>query len=422
MHLFGLIDAYEKNCLKGEDVIRIARLLWISPMSIKAFILFKLFDENDDEKIDTNEICSFYEHYLSEFRFFKDRTRLNEVVDIFLQGFFPINDELEQTMELTFDQFYRILQQNPSVFKSLYLISIPDQDKEDQEERIFLQRWWLYIQNNTSRIVFFILYILMIMGLIIYVIVYRTVVLEGTSVWHIIARIGGMLINFNFVLAICLMLKQTMTIIRRCYYLRLFIPVDDHIDAHRFIGMMLFISAMIHTFGHVIHFATHTEGNQSDFYVNRMRIGIFLEHSWVASMFTLSAEVGWVGYSAPITGDILFVFLLIMVICSFQCIRQRTGCFQLFRYTHYLFWPIFILLVLHAEHFWKWAIGPMSLFCLEKLFLCKRHLPNYGRTRLVSVKIEDEQAFTLIIERPKNFHFHIGEYINICFPHIGKRD
>ena len=118
------------------------------------------------------------------------------------------------------------------------------------------------MKNNANRIVFLILYILIILGLISYVAVYRTVIYKAQSIWQIFARIGGMLINLNYALAISLMLKQTMTVIRRCYYLRLFIPVDDHIDAHRLVGTMLFISAMIHSLGHVIHFATHTEGNQ----------------------------------------------------------------------------------------------------------------------------------------------------------------
>jgi hypothetical protein len=248
------------NSISGEDIIRIARLLWISPMSIKAFILFKLFDGDNDEKISIEEIRLFYEYYLSEFQFFKDQKRFDEVVNIFLQGFFPINDQFQQ-QEINFDQFYQILQENPSVFQSLYLISIPDQDKEDEEETTCFHRWWMYIKNNTNRIVCLILYILSLIGLITYVAIYRTTIAPTQSIWQTFARIGGILINYNYAIAISLMLKQTMTIIRRLYYLRLFIPVDDHIDAHRLVGTVLSISAIIHSLGHAIHFATHTQGN-----------------------------------------------------------------------------------------------------------------------------------------------------------------
>ncbi|CAF1624372.1 unnamed protein product [Rotaria magnacalcarata] len=83
-----------------------------------------------------------------------------------------------------------------------------------------------------------------------------------------------------------------------------------------------------------------------------------------------------------------------MFIFSLQCVRQRSGFYQLFRYSHYLFWPIFILLVIHVS---------------RKIYLLKRHLPKYGRTRLISVRTEDEHVLSLIIERPNNFSFHIGE-------------
>ncbi|CAF0844651.1 unnamed protein product [Adineta steineri] len=403
--VFNLNKSYEKNSILGEDIIRIARLLWISPMSIKAFILFKLFDSSDKDVISINDIRSFYEQYLSEVKYFKDEKRLNEVVEIFLQGFFPLNNENQQQQKLNFEQFHQILQQNPSVFKSLYLISIPDQDNEDDEQTIWFKRWWMYIKNNANRILFLILYILISIALIIYVTIYRVITVENHSVPQVIARISGMLVNFNYALAVSLMLKQTMTIIRRLYYLRLFIPVDDHIDAHRFVGTMLFISAMIHSLGHAINFAINLDG-----------------HSWFALMFTTAAGIGWVDHSATITGVILFVLLIIMVICSFQCIRQRSGCYQLFRYTHYLFWPIFILLVIHAPDFWKWAIGPMVLFCFEKIYLFKRHLPKYGRTKLISIRIEDEHVLSLMIEKPSNFNFHVGEYINICLPNIVRNE
>ena len=128
-------------------------------MSIKAFILFKLFDRNDKEHISIDDIRTFYEYYLSEFKFFKDQNRFKEVVEIFLQGFFPLNDQNEQKQELNFTKFYEILQQNPSVFKSLYLISIPDQDKDDDEKTIWFKRWWMYIKNNVNRVAFLLIYI-----------------------------------------------------------------------------------------------------------------------------------------------------------------------------------------------------------------------------------------------------------------------
>ncbi|CAF4051998.1 unnamed protein product [Rotaria magnacalcarata] len=84
----------------------LTRLLWISPMSVKAFILFKLFDVNDDGNISIEEIRLFYEHYLSELRFSNEQNRLNGVGDVFLHRLFPRNGEQNQQEELNFIDFF----------------------------------------------------------------------------------------------------------------------------------------------------------------------------------------------------------------------------------------------------------------------------------------------------------------------------
>jgi hypothetical protein len=418
--VFNLNQAFDTNAIPGTDIIKMARLLWTSPMSLKAFILFKIFDNDDNDRISVDEIRSFYENYFKELKIFKDQQRLREVVNIFLQGVFTTNNEVQEQEELNFDQFYDILQRNPDVFKSLYLIGIPDQDKEEEKEMSWYQRCWKYTKNNTSRIVCLVLYILSLIALTGYIINHQIVDVKVSSPWQVIARIGGGLVNYNFAVTICLMLKQTMTIIRRIYFLRSIIPVDDHIDAHRLVGTVLFISGVVHTFGYIVYFATHTESKYLSLLLMTNLICLTIAHSWAESMFTTAAEMGWVHNSAPITGDILVLLLIIMFIFSLQCIRQRPGFYRVFYYTHFLFWPIFILLVIHAKEFWKWAVGPMSLFILEKIYLLKRHLPNYGRTRLKLARIEDANVITLIIERPKYFAFRTGEYINVCLPNIGK--
>ncbi|CAF0735990.1 unnamed protein product [Adineta steineri] len=395
---FKLKKSFSLDAILGSDIIRIAYTLWKSPMTIKGLILFKLLDSNEDNEISTDEIHLFYKENFLESTFSDDK-RYDEVGGTLVEGFSLNNDDSQEKV-LNFVEFYEIFEKNPRLFKCLELISIPDRNNED-DKTIWYKRYGIYMKNNKSYIVALLLYILITMSLITYAIIQRAVFMENNTVWQIFARIGGILINFNFALAITLMLKQTMTIIRRTYYLRLYIPVDSHIDAHRVVGTVLFISSMMHTGGHTIHFATHTQ-----------------DWSFLKSLFTTAAQLGWVADSATITGDILLIILLVMFICSLQCIRQRPGFHKLFNYTHSLFWILFLLLIVHSRDFWKWTLVPMTLYILEKIYLLKRYLPTYGRTRLISVKIEDKNVLTLIIKRPKIFNFHTGEYINICLPNI----
>ncbi|CAF4317742.1 unnamed protein product, partial [Adineta steineri] len=158
--VFNINLTNEANLISGLDILRIARVLWSSSMSVKSFILFKLFDDNNDDLISIEEIRLFYQNYTSEFKIFRDQQHQKEVIDIFLKEFFPINDDAIQQRELNFDGFYKILQRNPNALQSLYLISVPDQDREEENELMWYQRFWSYIINNTNRLIFLGIYIL----------------------------------------------------------------------------------------------------------------------------------------------------------------------------------------------------------------------------------------------------------------------
>ena len=40
---------------------------------------------------------------------------------------------------------------------------------------------------------------------------------------------------------------------------------------------------------------------------------------------------------------------------------------QLFYWSHKLYWPYYILTVVHATHFWKWLVLPALIFVTEML-------------------------------------------------------
>jgi predicted ferric reductase len=102
-----------------------------------------------------------------------------------------------------------------------------------------------------------ILYILINLGLSLYVVIYRATVTKANTL-VIFARIGGMLLNFNCTLVIVLMLKYTMLMARSNKYLRKWIPVDDHIDFHKFVGRFITGLVIIHTIAHMTNFGLRT--------------------------------------------------------------------------------------------------------------------------------------------------------------------
>ncbi len=238
-------------------VLRIARLLWMSNRPVKAYIFFKLIAENGRDLLTIDNIRSFYRSYLKELNPQDNNENHERTIDIFLHGL-QIDEHANQ--ELTVEQFYNNLQQHPQALESLYLISIPDQDTLDEHESSQLHQIWMYIRNNLCRLSFLLAYILTTVALFVYVIVFQIDDDKNHNGWKVTARISGELINFHFALAVTLMLKETCTIIRRIRWLRHFIPVDDHIDAHKIVGSMLFFWAILHTFAYAINYALNTTG------------------------------------------------------------------------------------------------------------------------------------------------------------------
>ena len=148
-----------------------------------------------------------------------------------------------------------ILQETPKLLESLQLINIPITD--DEVER---SAWHAWRTNNRYQILISLLYILATIGVIINVIITLVIHKGIRNGWLIVAHIGGCLVKFNFAVSIVLMLKQWMRWIRQCHWLRRFLPVDDHIDAHRYVGSILVFCSVFHSLAHMINYAVNSDG------------------------------------------------------------------------------------------------------------------------------------------------------------------
>jgi predicted ferric reductase len=108
------------------------------------------------------------------------------------------------------------------------------------------------LRNNLPRVITILLYILINVGLIVYAIIYRAVVLKA-HVLIVFARISAMLLNFNCSFVIVLMLKQTILVVRTTRLHR-WLPIDDHIDFHKFVGRLIAALSIFHTIAHMSNF------------------------------------------------------------------------------------------------------------------------------------------------------------------------
>ena len=74
-----------------------------------------------------------------------------------------------------------------------------------------------------------------------------------------------------------------------------------------------------------------------------------------------------------------------MVICSMDFVR-RSGKFQVFYFTHLLYYCYIVLLILHAPQFWKWCIVFVFIFLLEKLYRQLKTTMGVGHSYISDAK------------------------------------
>jgi hypothetical protein len=188
-----------------------------------------------------------------------------------------------QNSHIDFEQFHSIVCQDQALLESLsqftvhptwFVKSSTSEQKKNKLQQFFSNICWQqtiyeqkknkltidYVKDNLSRIIFIALYISINLALLIYVIIYR-VVIKQANILVVIARSGGMLLNFNCSCIIGLMLKQTILLIRTNKLLRKILPVDDHIDLHKMVGRVIAGLTILHVGGHISNFARLTGKN-----------------------------------------------------------------------------------------------------------------------------------------------------------------
>ncbi|CAF4720726.1 unnamed protein product [Rotaria socialis] len=277
-----------------------------------------------------------------------------------------------------------------------------------------------YITDNLSRIMMLILYILINISLLIYVTIYRVTTTKSHGL-VVVARICGMLLNFNCAFIIVLMLRQTILLIRSNRALRKLIPVDDHIDFHGVVGRV--IIALVFSTCYCTHsiYCSDDELFHGDISSNEIflwKYSNLVTFVLLFFKFFMNLGIGWVNGFAPLSGIILLLILVTMAICSMQWVRSG-GHFGIFYWTHLLYLPFYVFLILHARDFWKWIVGPLSIFLLEKLYsIFARYTSGIGRTFIHTVTIEQSNVISLTIHRPKHFSFQPGDYVSINLPRV----
>ena len=216
---------------------------------------------------------------------------------------------------------------------------------------------------------------------------------------------GVIYINFSFLLL--LMCTTTITFLSSTS-LRKFLPIDDTTFYHEVCGCVMGVAIVIHV---LIHLA-------GDF--------VEIEKKCSTQEAKKYVTVAWLTF-ANITGLTGFLALLnfsvVMILPIIPWIRNNR--FEIFYYTHKLFYVGIILVVLHANtpdtgRYTQLVFFPIPciVFIVELVFRFIRYCTN--KTKVKRVNFLPSGVILLEIEKPKKFEYKCGQYAQINIPNLSK--
>ncbi|PVD36334.1 hypothetical protein C0Q70_03313 [Pomacea canaliculata] len=395
---FQLFDNDNSGSIDLNELLRgLLKLTRGSPTD-KLRFLFRVYDVDSSGTIDREELGTVLRSCMEESSLVLSEENLQALTDALFD-----DADADKSGEITFEKLKDQLEKHPGVMQNLTISAakwlVPR--KEEKRRRAPRHLSWTYIRNNLAKVICTIMFVLINMGL--YAL---NAWLYRYSNWYIIfARGAGMCLHFNCAFGLFLMLRKSLTLMRNTPLARI-LPFDQHVMFHKMAGFAVVFFTLIHTAMHLAN---------AIFYLQReKKLNLF------EILFTLKAKVGWFYGFAPLSGVILDVILLIMFICSMEFVR-RSGCFEVFYWTHKLYIPFYVLNILHATNFWKWIVGPGAIFLIECLIRLKMFwYARQGDMRIQSVKLLPSGVTQLIITRPSSFNYKPGDYVFLNIPAIAK--
>ncbi|CAF1166761.1 unnamed protein product [Adineta ricciae] len=461
--LFNYLDTDRTGRLTLDKFIRKLEFLIEATDNEKVEFLFKIFDRDGDGTIDFDEMKLLLRCFLEESPSLDMEETLAELTATLFQ-----ETDIDQSGDISFEELADALRRNEHLFKVLSLstsswirpkpVSLCKCHKRSSTVRA-------WIRNNIGLIFFWSLYSFICTCICIDVL-HVYVGQQRAHFFIVIARLNGGMLNFNCALMLVLMLRKHITWLRSKGG-SVLLPLDNHIDIHKTIGIIIMIETALHTIAHFAYlyyvfyicslqedngflcnektnlnqsmsdqalirklyrFDVSTDrcvpfgylgcgGNWNQFYNEKLctiRCKAYRDsyHRFTDAIFTAKLGLGY------ITGVLEFLLGALIYIMCLPFVR-KSGHFQLFYWCHMLTLPWLIIMLVHAPRFWKWVLLPGVLYIIEKILRYRKSRSNkHGETFIMEAILLPSQVIHLVINKPRKFTYKPGDYIYINIPAV----
>jgi predicted ferric reductase/Ca2+-binding EF-hand superfamily protein len=203
-----------------------------------------------------------------------------------------------------------------------------------------------------------------------------------------IARATTSPIELDGALILFPVLRRLLTAVRRSWLGRV-VPVDEAVEFHRIVGHTLFALCAVHGVGTLVGYAQASK-------------------PFLAELATERA----------LTGTVLLVVFAVMWVFAWQIVR-RSSRFELFYFTHLLYFVWFVLAIAHAPGFLGWSALSLVGLAVEQVLRLRRR----GKaTEITNARALRSGVARLELRRPQGFTHRAGDYLFLRVPHIARHE
>ena len=498
--MFDIFDKGSSGEISLSDFIETTQQFAKDDNNTKIAFLFKLYDKEDKGILSEDDLYGVLKAMMKENGMKIEEKELKHLAKVLFE-----DGCTEGRSFLTLNDFKQQLERHPGLTRNLSIMItnwlVPKEKKiKSRSERLIeklpkkalTRDFW-----NNSKNIWILFIVLANVGIMAQRVYYfrNFSMLSGfiPNIFYLISRACGRALIFNSILILVLVLRNTITFMRRLG-LGAILPLDHNIYVHKVTGTIIFFQAVAHSIAHLCNFWINIQPNPvkfvqlnyqywtdhygKDFFkahedgevydlppgcslVNssNSKVGDCLENSfpnkplgpaalngtWLCQECDLSVPRGiadhlsgpwtyheWLlttrphflgmmqGIANP-TGLALITVMFFIFFCSLPCIRRR-GHFEVFYFSHLLYWAYFPLIILHAPICWKWIAAPGGIWLVDKVARLANVNFGKGKTTIKAGVILPSNVTNLVINRPSRFNFNVGDWVFVNIPAVASHE
>lgn len=394
-HLFRQFDRNGNGVIERSEFFAALEQLLRGSTADKLAFLFRVHDQNDDGAIERLELERLIHLGLAESSLALPESLVDEMID----ALFEASDH-NRDGRISYEEFSAVFAGYPellervtranSVWRALRTHGGSGKSGSASIELSPVRRASNWIEEHGAEVVALIVYALVNVALFVNAVLnYHA---AGANGFIQLARGCGACLNFNCALILVPMLRYFLSWIRAQRFGR-FLPVDHGVAAHKLIGHVIFVFAVVHTLAHFGNYLTNHLGGRASFF---------------AQLFATKPGL---------TGFVLMFVTWLMWTFALEPIR-RHGHFQLFHHVHLLYWVFFAVLLFHGPVYWMWAVAPLGGYVAERILRAE------SRAKKVDVRTEvlPSRVTKLSFAAPKNWAHRAGDYLFIKLPAVARTE